>query len=419
LDDMSKYARVWKIVFSSRKTNVVYFRPGFSPERGYVPPHTHGTLKLTNFSVEMSQQYTYLGVVLDQCLTFIPHVRDLIKRLASTTHIISRLVKRDHTPSIPVIQTLVKTVLIPKMVYGFAFVPPRILRNEVINLKVTGIADGSSRMNMHKALKKAVLWPIMRSMGQPYYVHHDSLLVESRLLSLPSLHSLSCIRLAHRWMSNTLDATNEAGRMFRQHASRPPSNRSGCHPFFHIRSNITRILALSAFQHRPLSILDLEKHRLKEVVWQQQYKEWVDTDTHPLHQQYNTQAPTQRIMPTYTHMDTPGAATTRARLRFARARLKVDQKRLKFPDVGSVLCRQCGRADETVKHVLEVCDAPAVVDIRNRMHRKIRKLCDKYGERVTDMENVLNPKAKNVKALKKAHKVTGRMISLLRDIWDF
>ena len=419
LDDMSIYARKWKIIFSAKKTNVVYFKPGFKPEQGYVPPHTHGTLKLTNFSIECAQQYKYLGVNLDQCLTFIPYVRDLIKRLAATTHIISRLVRRNHAPSIPVIQTLVKTVLIPKMVYGFAFIPPRFLADKKINLKITGIADSSTSMNLHSALKHAFLTPMMRCMGQPYYVHHDSLLVESRLLSIPSLHSLSCIRLAHRWMSNTLDATNEAGRMFREHAIHPPPNRSGCHPFYHIQRNIMRITALDTFRDTPFSLIDAERHRLKEIIWEQQYKKWTEHGTHPLQQQYTTQAPKQRNMPTYTHMDTPEAATNRARLRFARARLKFDQKRMKFRGVASVTCRQCGRADETVKHVIETCDAPAVVDIRNRMNNKIHKLCDKYKERVDDVGNVLNPKAKNVKVTKKTLTITGRMISLLRDVWDF
>ena len=356
-------------------------------------------------------------MILDQFLTFIPHVRDLTKRLAVTTHVISRLVRRDQLPSMPVIQTLVKSVLLPKMVYGFAFVPPSILVNERINIKITGIPDGSSHVNMHSALKKAFMTPIMRSMGQPYFVHHNSLLVESRLLSLDSLHSLSCIRLAHRWMSNSLDATNEAGRMFREHAAAPP--RSACHPFSHIRSNIVRINTFSAFAHNPRSIIDVEKHRLKEIVWEQQYKEWTEDGTHPLQQQYTTQAPNQSNMPTYTHMDTPGAATNRARLRFARARLKFNQKRMKFKNVGPVTCRQCGKADETVKHVIETCDAPAVIDIRNRMNKKLRKLCTKYNERVADVANVLNPTAKNKKAMKKAHKITGRMITLLQEVWNY
>ena len=424
LDHMSAYARKWKITFSAKKTNVVYFKPGFGDRstdslKAYTPPHTHGTLKLTNFSIESAGLYKYLGVELDQFLTFIPYVRELIKKLNVTSHSISRLVRRGHAPSIPVIQTLVKSVLIPQMVYGLAFVPPARLENKSQQLKVTGIASSVSSVkgNLHVDLKRAMVLPIMRCMGQPYYVHHESLLVESRLLSISSLHSLSCVRLAHRWMSNALDSTNEASRLFRDHALRPITHR--CHPFTHIRNNIIRIDTLQEFKHRPLFLSEIERNRLKELVWEQQYTRWTNDGQHPLQQQYNTTPTIQRNMPTYTHMDTPEAASNRARLRFTRARLRVDMKRVNFQDVTSVRCRQCGREDETVTHVLQDCDAPAVVDIRTRMNNKIHKLADKYKERVTEIGNILNPKAKNNKALMKAHKITGRMINLLRDIWDF
>ena len=424
LDRMSAYARKWKITFSAKKTNVVYFKPGFGDRNGeslkaYTPPHTHGTLKLTNFPIECAQQYKYLGVELDQFLTFIPYVKELIKKLGVTSHTISRLVRRGHVPSIPVIQTLVKSVLIPQMVYGLAFVPPARLENKPQKMKITGIASSTLTANLHSQLKRMMMTPIMRSMGQPYNVHHESLFVESRLLSISSLHSLSCIRLAHRWMSNHLDSTNEASTMFREHALHPPSHRS--HPFKHIRNNIICIDALQEFKHRPLLLTEFERHRLKQLVWEQQYTTWRDDidPPHPLHKQYTLTPTIQRNLPAYTHMDTPETASNRARLRLARARLRYDQKKLNFRDITSITCRQCGRADETVTHVLEQCDAPAVVDIRMRMNNKIHKLAKKYNERVTDVGNILNPTAKLAKAMRKAHKITGRMINLFRDIWDY
>ena len=118
-------------------------------------------------------------------------------------------------------------------------------------------------------------------------------------------------------------------------------------------------------------------------------------------------------------MDTPEAAGNRARLRFGRARLRYDQKRMKFPNIASTTCTQCNKAEETVQHVIEVCDAPAVADIRQRMRSKITRLCAKYKEKEADVGYVLNPRAKQAAALKRAHKITGQYINLLRDIWDF
>ena len=96
-------------------------------------------------------------------------------------------------------------------------------------------------------------------------------------------------------------------------------------------------------------------------------------------------------MPAYTHIDTPGTASSRARLRLARARLRHDQQRLGFNNATSVTCRQCGKADETVKHVLEECDAPAVVAIRHNIYGKVVQLCEEYGEDINKVWNALNP----------------------------
>ena len=240
LHAMSDYASKWKITFSAKKTNVVYFRPGHKSKRADKSLHQHGRqLRLTHFPITSEKSYKYLGVILDQYLTFIPHVLDVIKRVGVTSHIISRLVRRDHAPSIPIIQRLVKCVLVPQLTYGFGFLPPHILKNEPINLQCTGISHGTSARNIHKHLKRALLKPMMRCMGLPHYVHHDPLRVESRLLDLHSLHSLSTVRLAHRWLSNQLEAANDAARMFHRHVTATPTHPS--HPFRHITSAITHI----------------------------------------------------------------------------------------------------------------------------------------------------------------------------------
>jgi hypothetical protein len=307
---------------------------------------------------------------------------------------------------------------VPQMVYGFGFIPKDILKDDVIDLKRTGIAHTTARCNLHSKLKRAMITPMLRCMGQPYYVHHPSLLVEARLLSIHSLRSLSCARLAHRWMSNPMDATNDAGRMFREHAITRTLHQS--HPFINIRQAVTDIGPFQSFTTSPLHIIRFEKHRLKEVIWEQEYKLWANTEIHPLQSLYSHgTTPTQRNMPAYMHVDTPGTASNRARLRLARARLRHDQHRLGFNNITSVSCRQCGKADETVKHVLEECDAPAVVAIRHKIYGKVVKLCERYGEDSNKVWNALNPTTKKKRALSKAHTLTGTFINKLRDIWNF
>ena len=72
-----------------------------------------------------------------------------------------------------------------------------------------------------------------------------------------------------------------------------------------------------------------------------------------------------------------------------------------------------------MKHVLEECDAPAVVAIRHNIYGKVVKLCEVYGEDINKVWNALNPTTNKKRALSKAHTLTGTLINKLRDIWDF
>ncbi len=294
---LSDYARKWKITFSAKKTNVVYFRPGYVPPpgRGREPtPHVQGRLTLTGFDVDMAKAYTYLGVMLDQYLTYIPHMLALTKRVRGTAQVIARLVRRDHAPCIPVIQTLVKCVLVPQMTYGLAFIPPRLINNTVVRFRATGISHGTgtSKGNIASWLNSAMLQPLMRSLGVPFNVHHASLRIETRLLSIQSLAALECARLAHRWVSNVLDTTNPAAALFRTHATattHPPA-----HPIVTIAAHIGRVPALCAITDITDIIIDaahntvpphhkrvtrrwlhrlahIDRHKLKPMVWEQQY----------------------------------------------------------------------------------------------------------------------------------------------------
>ena len=120
LDAISKYARRWKMSFSAKKTNVVFFR---RRTKFTNPAPRVGQFELGGFAVKPATQYKYLGVVLDEFLSFRPHVQAMYADVMRTVYMITRLVRRDHLPSIPVIRTLVKNVLVPKLTYSFPFLP--------------------------------------------------------------------------------------------------------------------------------------------------------------------------------------------------------------------------------------------------------------------------------------------------------
>ena len=122
LDHLTRYARKWKITFSAKKTNTVIFRKRRKTTE--IRPDI-GDLTLGGFSITTTHQYTYLGVILDEFLSFAPHVKDLFARVSRTAYMISRLVRRDHHPSIPVIRTLVKNILVPQLTYSLPFIPDK------------------------------------------------------------------------------------------------------------------------------------------------------------------------------------------------------------------------------------------------------------------------------------------------------
>lgn len=348
---MSEYASRWKITYSVKKTNVVFFRLGQDRRARQLPDPAH-TLTLTHFTIKTAPQYTYLGVTLDKYLTFIPHVHALIKRVSCTADMISRLVRRDHLPSFPIIQTLVKCVLIPQMTYSFPFIGSTLEDKVVSTRQATG---NPTRGNMYIKLKNAILRPLLYCLGLPHNAHHASVFIESRLLDVMSLVSLTSARLAHRWLSMGDHPTNVTAAMFRAHVTHAP--RSAFHPFHRMTSVIRRVGGfsfslpdVSVFSHLPLD-------SLKMIAWERQYNRWRMDLPHSVPPYYPL-LPTKMDLPRYVHIDTPSTAAHRSRLLFARARFRFDHHRLGFQDVSDAKCAQCvADEDETVEHVISSCAA--------------------------------------------------------------
>ena len=81
-------------------------------------------------------------------------------------------------PSFPVIQTLVKCILVPQMTYGFPFFK---VEDKVVSTgRVKGLSDGS-RGNLYVRMKNAMLRPLLFSLGLPHLVNHASVFIESRV----------------------------------------------------------------------------------------------------------------------------------------------------------------------------------------------------------------------------------------------
>lgn len=357
LSSMTRYASLWKISYSPKKTNVVYYRPDYKGE--WSNPQLQ--LTLGNFTIKTTTQYTYLGVILDHLLSFIPHACDVVNTVSRTAHLISRLVRRDKYPSFPVIQTLVKSILIPQLTYGFPFFA--VQDKSVSTSQATG--NSCTISNLYVRMKNAILRPLLFSLGLPHHVNHASIFIESRLPDVNSLFSLCAARLAHRWLSMDSNTTNAAAVLFRQHVAAPPV------PFFHPFQ-----VLCSAIRQTPglnFSLVDTDafktipKKQLSKIIWKQQYRTWYDTPTfrngirqpppslsHCYPRVLEDKQVTQ--IPHYLHYDHPSTASRRARLRFGRALLCHFMHRFRFRDTPSPKCPCCNsNMDETVEHLVSHC----------------------------------------------------------------
>ena len=299
-------------------------------------------------------------------LTFTAHACNVIKQVSCTSQMISRLVRRDAYPSFPVIQTLVKCILVPQLTYGFPFFS---VKDETIK---TGKVQGnnpSSKGNLYKRMKNAILRPLLCSLGLPHNTCHASVFIESRLLDVSSLFSLCAARLAHRWLNMKHITGNATAALFFQQLSSPPHPSLSFHPFNVLSAAISRIPAFNFVKDDIHRFSSIDRKSLRSIVWNQQYRSWYDDP--PFYHNKTQPLPSlthcyPRILekfqinkvPHYLHYDHPRTASHRARLRFGRALLYYDLHRFKYKDAGSPKCPNCDmNEDETVNHVISRCTA--------------------------------------------------------------
>jgi hypothetical protein len=245
-------------------------------------------------------------------------------------------------------------------------------------------------------LKNCVLRPLLYVLGLPHNTHHQSVFIESRLLDMQSLHALTSARLAHRWLS--LDDTNEAAVMFRDHLTRYGTGDACAaypkHPFARLCAAVHDTPLCFIGPAKPAFFL-MPKTAMRHTIWAHQYQQWESDGVsngmrvpaqspsagfHSLNRLYPYQVKyvTSKV-PMYTHYDTPATAAHRARFRFCRARLKLNMHRLRFADADDPVCSHCTFGeDESVEHVVLYCPAYAIprqaliVSMRVVLKRQLR-----------------------------------------------
>jgi hypothetical protein len=355
LNITTTYALRWKITFSQKKTQVLFFRPN-TPHKQPTPPHH---LTLTSFVITTTRMYSYLGVLLDDRMTFIPHLTQLVHRTTTMSLRITRMVRRDLLPSFPVIRRIVQCVLVPQMAYAFAF-----LCGSIHNKRVTDTQTHNTdkiHSNIYIKLKNNILRPLRASLQLPFHVHHNSLFIEARLLNIDNMLTHAVAKLVHRWINMPSNINNAAATLFQQHLAQHDTL-----PTFH---PCALMCAAIGTQAAPLllfspsnttSLQSLSRSQLRVRIWQHQYESWLTHHTHaarpnslPVH--YPQLPEPAEQLPLYLTTEPPSAAARRARLRFRRTKFNFNLERVGFKT--QTVCSLCRSRQEDNHHVLLECPA--------------------------------------------------------------
>jgi hypothetical protein len=441
LDAMTRYARRWKIKFSTTKTNVVFFRPPRHTLEGLRvddPPHTQHKLKLGGAHIEAAKEYKYLGVLLDQHLTYLPHLQQLVSKTTTASHMICRLIKRDKLPSFPVVRQIVSAVLIPKLTYGFPFIRlPRIEDN--VNNTATAVqtqthththtqthtqthtrARANTQVkrtnNIARQLKNVVIRPLRLSLGLPHSAHHNSVLMESRLMPLPYIQAQLTAACVTRWKA--MEAGSNAGAdkfTHDMHTAHAPHKYTGWHPLRHMEEVCARVPALASATQPATGTATLP--RPVDAAWAAFSREWHADKERSLVEHYPSHIVNRKQLPAYTQHDAPAVTAKRARLRFRRALFGFNNKRMRFAD-NQLHCDapECAelQLEEDTAHVLLHC--PRHARDRDKLMQRLATLDITAAARThtetLSLPLLLNPPHHRVltPVMERLSKITGRFL---------
>jgi hypothetical protein len=354
LNKIDQWASTWKVTLSPSKTKAVIFRKNTTKR----PPQ----LRFSNFEVQFVKGYQYLGLYLDEKLTWIPHLQNVISKCQSTSDKITSLAVGASRAPFAIIRQLVLTVLIPKITYGWAL-----------------IKLPSPQHKVWTALNKLIITPLRCALGLPHTAHHMSIYLESRILPIPQLHQLLCISFARRHLTiatkrNNFNLASQHVFSHFKFTNQLPEN----HPLRFIRQSCLYLPTPGAASVK--HIMNTPMPKVRQLIFDQFFTTWFiggETEPHAVHPYYCgdllTNPPSIKKLPVHltsqSKLSIPLVMLT-SRLRFNRCLLNTVL--YKYRKVDSQDCETCPAIKETVIHLIEDCTRYEVA--RNTCKNELSRL---------------------------------------------
>jgi hypothetical protein len=119
LEACGHWAYQWKMVFSTEKSNVVWF----TRKRKFTPPTTPLSMSAT-FPITAVGQYTFLGLTLHSQLKWKAHFEKVISKVRYSSHLIARVITQSGPPNAQAIRTFTQAILVSQYSYALMFWKP-------------------------------------------------------------------------------------------------------------------------------------------------------------------------------------------------------------------------------------------------------------------------------------------------------
>ena len=214
LKRVGEWANCWGVRFSASKSACVWFRPKNKRAREAVSSSSqtelfipYSTANDDRIKLPYQPHYQYLGVWLDASLSGDRHFTHMVEKSATVSRMLRSLVRPEGVPGLPVLHTLVKALLLPRISYGLPF----------LNLK----------QKQYDALNRLVQRPILCAAAIPWNVHRAG---ASSYFALPTVEVLrdysivelitSILRLANVTNIRLAPDRHPAYHLVRRHCNR-------------------------------------------------------------------------------------------------------------------------------------------------------------------------------------------------------
>lgn len=175
----SEWSKMWRLQFSTDKTQVVLFG------RQRRPPHPPSPYMLCNQQVQMSKSYKYLGLLMDSDGSCRSHATQLITKTRQTAYYIARIFKRNRPPTPIAAFKLISAILIPQIAYGIQF--------------ITKMSEAHIQQ-----LTQVLAYPLRRSLCLPRNFSAQRIIWEFGLPHVGSIHLRALLQFYNRSYTHLL-----------------------------------------------------------------------------------------------------------------------------------------------------------------------------------------------------------------------